>query len=319
MIHAAASVKRLRVRATIAAAVVVVFSIAVGHAFVPAAPVPFAVAFYNIRSGKGAQPLRGAPEAPFAESDSCDPSRPPLNAWGNGVVQRELAAALGSRSDVVALGLAEAWHCAAPARVRAALGWKEASDERNGTAIVARYGFSGERRWLKLDTSRNKNPRDEMWVVRAPVCLDQRCSASIDVYVTHWSGTGPDGQATFIRQAEDTVGFMAASHGPHVLIGDLNVFEGDGPVCGQHPNNSTLTVLRNGGYTDAWARVHGSDEGYTGMVNRRRCGEPEGYTWKRIDYAWSKELTPAAMSRFGVVPPGHAAPSDHYGIVAEFR
>ncbi len=42
---------------------------------------------------------------------------------------------------------------------------------------------------------------------------------------------------------------------------------------------------------------------------------PEGYVWKRVDYAWLKGYTPAGMTRFGIAPPGHAAPSDHYGII----
>jgi hypothetical protein len=45
---------------------------------------------------------------------------------------------------------------------------------------------------------------------------------------------------------------------------------------------------------------------------------PEGYAWKRIDYAWSKKLPPVNIQRFGGVPPGDAAPSDHLGIVVEY-
>jgi exonuclease III len=288
-----------------------------------AAPVPpaggrVAVGFYNIRSGKGIQPLRGAPPATFAESDSCTPGKPPLNAWGAGVVQRELAQSVGANEAVVALGLAEAWSCASPKRVLAALGWKTASEERNGTAILARFGFAHAIDWLQLDTSRNKNPRDEMWVAGAHVCLDARCSATVDVYTTHWSGTGADAEATYDRQAQDTVRMMAKSKGPHVLVGDLNVFEGDGPACGQQPNNTSLGFLRRAGYVDAWPAVHPGDAGFTGMLNRAGCGAPNGAPWKRIDYAWSKGLTPVAAEHFGVVPPGQAAPSDHYGLIATY-
>jgi hypothetical protein len=45
---------------------------------------------------------------------------------------------------------------------------------------------------------------------------------------------------------------------------------------------------------------------------------PEGYTWKRIDYAWSKNVQPLSMTRFGIVTPGHGAPSDHFGILVEY-
>jgi exonuclease III len=285
----------------------------------PAAqPRGFEVAFYNIRSGKGIQPLRGR-AAPFAESDFCTGSDRPMNAWGVGVVQKELAASIASDPAVLALGLAEAWACASPTQVLAELKWKTATEERNGTALLARFGLAGKPEWLKLDTSRNKNPRDEMWVVRGPVCLDARCSGSIDVYVTHWSGTGPEGQATFDRQAQDTIAFMRSSRGPHVLVGDLNVFEGDRPACGQKPNGRTLGFLRDAGYIDAWPAVHGAAEGFTGMLNRASCGTPEGYPWKRIDYAWSKGLTPNGMRRFGGVAPGQGGPSDHLGIIVQYR
>ena len=298
----------------------IVAAIGIGAAIVSLAaqPAGFEIAFYNIRSGKGMQPLRGRP-APFAESDSCTGTKEPMNAWGAGFVQKELAASIAADPDIIALGLAEAWNCGSPAQVLAELKWKAATDERNGTALVARFGLAGEQEWRKLDTSRNINPRDEMWVGRAPVCLNARCSESIDIYVAHWSGTGPDAPATFDRQAQDTIAFMQNSHGRHVLIGDLNVFEGDRPVCNQTPNNSALAFLRAADYLDAWAVTHGSAEGFTGMLNRASCGEPEGYPWKRIDYAWSKGLTPTAMRRFGVVPPGEAGPSDHFGIIVAYR
>ena len=307
-------------RITIAAAIVTI-ALGLGSAIVSldAQPRSFKVAFYNIRSGKGSQPLRGKPAASFAESNSCAGSDRSLNAWGTGVVQQELATRIKNDASVLALGLAEAWACASPKDVLAVLGWKGRSDERNGTAVLARFGFAHREQWTKLDTSHNKNPRDEMWVVRAEVCMNGPCSEALEVYVTHWSGTGADAQATYDRQAQDTVKLMAESRGPHVLLGDLNVFEGTAPVCGQTPNNKTLNILRSAGYVDAWTAVHGTAEGYTGMLNRAGCGAPEGYPWKRIDYAWSKGLTPVDMWRFGVVPPGYAAPSDHFGIIVQYR
>src|SRR5579872_6943153 len=80
--------------------------------FAPLAQSPIKIAFYNIRSGKGSQPLRGHPAA-FAETDNCTDKKQPLNAWGAGATQRELAQ-LAADSAVVALGLAEAWNCAKP-------------------------------------------------------------------------------------------------------------------------------------------------------------------------------------------------------------
>jgi hypothetical protein len=283
-----------------------------------ASPDAFKVAFYNIRAGQGAEAIRG--HAPlFFENNNCDPSsNQPLNAWGIGAVQRELER-LNQDPQVVALGLAEAWICATPGRVMRALGWKHHTEEKNGTALVTRYGIAGRDEWLQLDTSRNKNPKDTMWVVRGAVCLDAKCSATIDVYAAHWYGTGPQGRNTLDGQATDSVRFMARSRGPHVLVGDLNVFEGSRVVCEQTPNNTSLPILREAGYVDAWRALHGSEDGFTGMLNRPGCGSPEGAPWKRIDYAWSKGLTPLAMDRFGLPAAGDAAPSDHTGIVAGYR
>jgi endonuclease/exonuclease/phosphatase family metal-dependent hydrolase len=276
------------------------------------------LAFFNIKSGQGAPALRGHAPA-FVETNDCDPSaNRPLNAWGTGVVQRELRRLADDR-EVVALGLAEAWNCGSPGKVTRALGWKHHTEERNGTGLITRYGIAGKDEWIQLDTSRNKNPKDAMYVVRAAVCLDESCGSTLDVYMTHWYGTGPESQATLDKQAEDSVRFMSQSRGPHALLGDLNVFEGSAEVCHQRPNNSTLGVLRRAGYVDAWAALHPGDPGYTGMLNRAGCGSPEGAPWKRIDYAWSKGLTPIAIERFGLPEPGADAPSDHTGIVATYK
>jgi hypothetical protein len=278
---------------------------------------PVRIAFYNIRAGQGIQPLRG--HAPlFAEGVNCADPNKPRNAWGVGAVQRELDR-LKNDSRTVALGLTEAWFCASPENVRKALGWKSHTGERNGTGLVARYGFRGQPDWRQLDTSLNKAPLDTMWVVHAAVCLDERCTRALDVYTTHWYATGPQSQTSVDRQAAETVSFMSRSRGPHVLVGDFNVFEGTAPVCNQRPNNTTLNALRQAGYVDAWPAVRGSADGSTGMLNRAGCGSPEGAPWKRIDYAWSKGLTPIEMDRFGLPAPGEAAPSDHAGILATYR
>ena len=269
------------------------------------------VAFFNIQSGKGAAPLSG--RAPFADTHNCSDASAPMNGWP--LVQAELRAALAS-PRVIALGLAEAWRCGSPEQVRHALGWKADSGEKNGTALVARYGFAAAPQWRQLDTSRNTNPKDTMWVVRAAVCVDADCRASIPVYVTHWYGTGPHATDVYREQSIATVRFMSPERGPHVLIGDLNVFEGSRAVCNQTPNNGALEPLRQAGYVDVWPAVHGNREGFTGMVNRRGCGSPEGYPWKRIDYVWVRGFRPVAMSRFAMRPAGEAAPSDHVGILA---
>jgi exonuclease III len=301
-----------------------------GTATIAASPIPlvqaqrpssFKVAFLNVRAGKGQPGLRGRP-TPFTSTTNCTDTTKPLNAWGIGLVQQHLLQSVG-QEPVIALGLAESWAsvCGSPERVRKALGWAARTSERNGVAMVARYGFAGPEQWQQLDTTLNPNPKDTMWVLRVPVCLDRGCSSNIDLFVTHWFAEGGNKIKSYDRQAQATVAFMTqtAASRPHVLVGDLNVWEGTQAVCGQRPNNVGLARLRDAGYADAWRVVHGDAEGYTGMTNRRNCGSPEGYVWKRSDYVWAPAaLRPRSIERFATVPPGEAAPSDHYGLIAEF-
>src|SRR3954462_1559314 len=99
----------------------------------------FKLAFYNIQSGKGKLPLAGN-ASPFADTANCTDPAKPMNAWGKGIVQAELIARVANDPSVVALGLAEAWACANPAAVRAVLQWPAVSGERNGVALLARFG-----------------------------------------------------------------------------------------------------------------------------------------------------------------------------------
>ena len=277
----------------------------------------FKVAYWNVFAGKGAPAIDGHP-VEFVNNHNCTDPTQPMNASGIGLVQSHLISSLGNDPRVIALGLGEAWFCGSPERVRAALGWKAASSELNGVSMVARHGFVGPEEWVQLDTSLNPNPIDTMWVLRRAVCMDAGCTQTINVFVAHWMGMNVPGSLE--RQAEQTVDFLKARGGttPHVFVGDLNTWEGV-PVCSQVPEPGGLPYLRNAGYIDAWPAIHGAAEGYTGMVNRANCGVPMGYPFKRIDYAWSPPgFPPLWIERFGVVPPGDGAPSDHYGIVAEY-
>jgi len=173
--------------------------------------------------------------------------------------------------------------------------------------------------WLQLDTSLNLNPQDTHWVLRAPVCADAACSRTIIVYAAHWRGDGTYEKEIFQRQATATVNFMAQDAGrPHVLVGDLNQYESSVSYhgCGLAAPNKPLQTLRDAGYVDTWPAVHGSEEGLTGMLNRPGCGVPEGYPYKRIDYAWLQGYQPTAMVRFGMNTPGDGALSDHAGVLA---
>jgi hypothetical protein len=221
----------------------------------------FKVAYFNVQSGKGSPGLSGRPVLFFSNTNCTDPSQP-LNAWGVDFVQQHLRTALADPA-IVALGLAEAWPCATPANVRQALGWTAHTSERNGVALVARHGFAGPEEWVQLDTSLNINPVDTMWVLRVPVCLDAGCTASINVFSGHWyaEGVRTPGmeefnatlKASYDRQAVQTVDFLRRAGGaePHILIGDLNTWEGTVQLCEQDPVNGGLDRLRDAGYVDA--------------------------------------------------------------------
>jgi exonuclease III len=286
----------------------------------PAAAENFKIAYWNIKGGQGQVALPGH-QAAFASTANCTDTTKPLNAWGYNVVQQELRDQINNDPAIIALGLGEAWTtvCGSPERVRAVLGWAARTTEQNGVAVVARYGFAGASQWQQLDTSQTINPGDTMWVVRTPVCLDSACTSAINIYTAHWGGTGPPGE--FDIQARQTVTFMSAlpDSEPHILAGDLNVWEGTADVCSQPPQNTALGYLRRAGYTDAWPLVNSAADGHTGMANRAGCGVPEGAMWKRIDYAWSKHLLAVSMTLFGVRAPGDASPSDHYGIIVEYQ
>ena len=279
----------------------------------------FKIAYFNIQSGKGEPALTGH-AVNFSNVPNCTDPAQPLNAWGIGMVQQHLRDSVGNDPDIVALGLGEAWLCGSPENVRKALGWKARTSERNGVGIVARYGFAGPEEWVQLDTSLNPNPSDTMWVLRIPVCLNVECSQTINTFTAHWYASGTYKETMFDRQGRQTVDFLkrAGGNAPHVLIGDLNAWEG-AATCSQNPTSAGLSHLRSAGYIDAWPAVNGTLEGFTGMTNRPGCGLPEGYAWKRIDYAWSPVgYHPLSMTRFGIVPAGEGAPSDHYGIIAEY-
>ena len=287
-------------------------------------PAIFKVAYYNIQGGNGERPLPGYPST-FTENGNCTDASQPLNAWGEGIVQQELTARIRNDPSIVALGLGESWGCAHPAAVQSVLGWPARTAERNGVVLLARYGLAGPEQWTQLDTSLNVNPSDTKWVVRVPVCLNAGCSQSMMVYTAHLLAATTiighvDSYTTLDLQAQQALAFLAVqpSSEPRVLVGDFNAFGGAALVCSQEPHNRPIALFREAGYIDAWPAVNGGAEGSTGMWNRPGCGSPEGYLWKRIDYAWSKGINPVAATRFGMVTPGYGAPSDHAGIIVSY-
>lgn len=307
--------------ATVAAAICAIGGLHV-EADAQSARRTFKAAFYNVKSGIGQIGLTGFP-TPFADTYNCTDPTQPMNAWGTGFFQSELTARIGNDPLVVVLGVAEAWRCATPQAIQQVLGWAARTSERDGQAVIARYGFAGPEQWLQLDTSRNVNPNDLQWIVRVPVCLDAACRQWMHYIATHWYMVTPQEALNYAvgeTQARQSVQFMEQlpDGEPRVFMGDLNAMEGHDYVCENAPVNVAIDVLRDTGYLDAWRAVQGGLDGSTSAWNRKNCGVPEGNLYKRIDYAWSRYTAPLSTARFGMVPPGTAAPSDHAGLMAEY-
>jgi hypothetical protein len=301
----------------------------------------YKVGFWNLFGGHGIAHLPGHPTT-IDVGAGCvgDPSTQVLNAWGERLIQPFLIQHVKNDPSVVAMGLAESWEsppiCGRPLQVYAELGWASTANGRdaitstataNGIVLLAKYGFAGPEVIRQLDTSLNENPADTKWVVYAPVCVDVPCSASVDVFVTHWYGTGPQAATTYDTQATQTVNIMdeLAGSRPRILVGDLNVFDHALPPspCTSSNQPAGLSRLRNaptGAYTDVWAAKHPTDPGKTGGINKNMaCVDPDGAPWKRIDYAWSRGFSPESMILIGQPAVwGDDGPSDHLGFVAGF-
>jgi endonuclease/exonuclease/phosphatase family metal-dependent hydrolase len=280
----------------------------------------FRVATWNIRSGDGRCPIGAV--CPFTDStQNCKDVTQPRNAWGHDVPQAQLRA-INQDQTVIAMGLQEAWNCGSPAAVREALSWPYASESYNGTALLARFGISGV-----IQAKLLSQPGDEqMFILGADVCVNAACSATIHLYVAHLGYSAPlDSQADgpVLAQAQAMLAWIAtqphARH--HVLTGDFNAFERE--VEASFPCELTFDyqaphAIRAAGYVDAWTALHGTQPGMTATLNRNGCGSPNGNAWKRIDYGYLKEFTPASSGLFAVVPPNTPAPSDHYGLITGF-
>ena len=272
---------------------------------------PFKVATWNIRSGMG---IRGfATTGWSSDTQNCTDRSQPLNAWGMGLPQAELERIKSDR-QIIAFGLQEAWHCGSPANVNSVLGFKTASAERNGTALIARYGFSGAVKYQEFDTKANQ------WLIGGDVCMDAACTSTIPIFAAHFGDTSDDEIPT---QAQRVLDLLSASGTPRLFMGDLNVFQVDQwnprvPCTGQDAPGRlrTRALIESAGYTDAWKATQ-SGEGWTGMATRNGCGTPNGNLYKRIDYVYSLGLRVMSTDRFGRSAPGADSPSDHVGLIAE--
>lgn len=120
---------------------------------------------------------------------------------------------------------------------------------------------------------------------------------SLRLFNAHFSWV-PEQSAQNMQQALD---YMNQFPAPRMLVGDLNA----------PPDAGTLDLLRDAGWKDAWAQLHGDQPGYTFEA---------GNWWTRIDYAWldwelSRRLV--GVEVVGAQPPanGQTYISDHAGLL----
>ena len=270
----------------------------------------FKVATWNIRSGMG---IAGFTTTNWTSNTAnCHDRSQPLNAWGMGLPQAELARVRDDKA-IVAFAVQEAWNCASPTDINSVIGFKDMSGERNGTALAARHGFASAPTYV--------NVGGDDWIVGGAVCLDATCSASVPIFSAHWT---PPGNA-FGPVAQRTLEVLGAQSAPHVLLGDLNVYRVDAwnpdvPCTGPDAPGRVEAIQRMeaAGYVDAWKTTQGG-EGWTGMATRNGCGAPNGNLFKRIDYVYTKNLRAISTARLARAAPGADAPSDHVMLVAELR
>jgi hypothetical protein len=271
----------------------------------------FKVSTWNIRSGMG---ITGFTTTHWKHDTlNCSEKSRPLNAWGMGLPQRELTRIKDDES-IVALALQEAWNCALPQNVNEVLGFRGATREQNGIAILARHGFAGDPTYERVDAKLNS------WLVGGQVCLDAACSASLPMYSTHWGGSS---DVDLPPQAEATIRLLRKHPGPHVFMGDLNTYTVDrwSPLvpCAtpdKPGRTQSIGLVAAAGYVDAWKATQ-DGEGWTGMANRSGCGDPKGNLFKRIDFVFTRGLEVLGADRFGHAAPGADAASDHAGVTAE--
>ena len=272
----------------------------------------FKVATWNVRSGMGVQGF-GATRINH-DTLNCSDHTKPLNAWGIGLPQQQLAR-IRDEPAIVALAVQEAWNCGRPDNLNSVLRFKTATREQNGVALIARHGFAGDVIFKRIGSGGY-----DSWIVGGRVCLDAACSVTLPVFSTHWGAK--DGRE-WPLQARKVVDFMATQPRPHLFAGDLNVFRIDRwnpkvPCTNEDTihRSAALDAIEGAGFVDAWKATQDT-AGWTGMTSRRGCGTPSGNVYKRIDYVFVRRLRVVSTAIFARTAPGTDAPSDHLGVIAE--
>jgi len=275
----------------------------------------FTVANWNVRSGMG---IAGTKD-PQIDSNTTDCTR---NASKPGGPFWPAMDILKNDSDVIALGVQEAWACATPEKIRAYLGWKQATPERNGTGLIARYGLRAKHLSQQVAFSKIEGASEDQWIFGGDVCADAECRSTVRIYSAHFTAPEDEG---FVAQARNTLDYVKAqpSADRNIIVGDLNYFMANRTFvpCGTTRSTSPpAAVFESAGYVDAWKTLKPDADGATGMWNRPGCGNPEGGLFKRIDYIYSRGYKATDVRLFAIIKPMEQdAPSDHAGIMAKFE
>jgi hypothetical protein len=275
----------------------------------------FKVANWNVRSGMGIAGKKN----PQINSDTTDCTQ---NASKPGGPFWPALDTVKNDSEIVALGVQEAWACATPEKMREYLGWKEATPERNGTALIARYGLRTKHLTEQVAFSQVEGASEDQWIFGGDVCLAAACESTVRVYSAHFAA--PD-DAGFTAQAKNTITCVKSqpSFDRNIIVGDLNFYMANRTLvpCGTtRATSPPAEVFESAGYVDVWKTLKPGVDGATGMWNRPGCGNPEGGLFKRIDYIYARGYTPTDVRLFALINPMEEdAPSDHAGIIATFR
>jgi hypothetical protein len=284
-------------------------------------PATFSVATWNVRSGMGSVPSGVVASFDMNTANCMDPLRP-RNAWGMGFVQEHLELAVRQDARMVALGVQEGWgSCGNLRNIAATLQWPAVSPERGGVGMIARYGIIGPWDLWQIEFRNVAGAAEDRWIVGGNICIDRDCIRTVYMWTTHLSANIDEEWPQHVGRVLD---WLASKPLPHLFMGDLNIWRIDewSPAtnCGNPtPAMATaLSAIDRAGYRDAWAATQ-LGEGWTAMLSRPGCGAArDGGAYKRVDYIWSKGLQALSTIRVGLVQPGTPAPSDHFGVKAEF-
>ncbi len=155
------------------------------------------------------------------------------------ILSDQLASLASSNSNLVAIGLSEAYGCVSASTVRTRLGWPVPlsgsaglATGSNGTSLVAKYGIVNSTKGAAITTDPN-NPgyacSDPQTPLRAEICLDPICSKTIQMFTVHMAHCIYDIQAqnlmNFVNGEITRLGLPA--NVPRVVGGDLNIWAAD--------------------------------------------------------------------------------------------